>query len=202
MTTISELFGRCITPEAKKPHTPRVDSLTAPIPAKSDSAPDQYEAGVFNFLLANKEALGIKDVMKFTALFVDGAVELKDGRRMTIEIKLRMNWMKASQSEGQFRTFVKRTDRRPFSVDGGLVFFEEFCGDGWEKWAKRRLLENGWSEWYRGHSEVEGFRVDLLRLRAGKLEGFPSNEIVIAQLERLTPQEVSRLFASLAKTGG
>ena len=121
---------------------------------------------------------------------------------MTIEIKLRMNWMKACQAESQFRTFVKRTDRRPFAVDGGLVFFEEFRGDGWERRVKRRLLENGWSEWYRSHSEVEGFRVDLFRLRASELEGFPSNEIVIAQLERLTPQEVSRLFASLAKTGG
>jgi len=49
----------------------------------------------FNFLLANKVSLGIKAVLKFTALLLDGAVELVDGRRLAVEIKYRMNWEKA-----------------------------------------------------------------------------------------------------------
>ena len=200
MTTISELFGRSITPEAKLCHTPRSEILSARIRAKSEKAPDKFEAEVFNFLLDNNEELGIKNVMKFSALVVDGAVELKDGKRLTIEIKFRMNWMKACQSESQFRTFMRRTDRMPFPVDGGIVFFEEFCGDGWERRTNRRLLEGGWSEWYRGHSEVEGFRLDLLRLRAGNLEGF--TEAFSAKIKSLPPEELSRLLASLATADG
>jgi len=80
--------------------------------------------------------------------------------------------LKACQAEWEFRRFLKRTDQRPFSVDGGIVFFEEFSGD-WKRKAEGRSFENGWSHWYRGHSEVEGLRVDLLRLCAGKLDAFP-----------------------------
>jgi hypothetical protein len=175
MITLSELISRHITPEAKdRISRPGVEILSEPIQGKSEKPYDQYEAEVFNFLLAkpNKEELGIKSVMKFTALLVDGAVELMDGKRLTVEIKFWMNWEKACQAEWQFRTFLKRTDRRPFPVDGGIVFFEEFSGD-WKRQARCRFIENGWSNWYRGYSEVEGFRVDLLRLRGGKLDAFP-----------------------------
>jgi hypothetical protein len=138
MTKLSELIGRSITPEAKDRNSPRVVTLSAPIEPNTDKAHGQYEADVFNFLLANKEPLGIKAVMKFTALLVDGAVELTDGRRLTVEVKFRMNWEKACQAEWQFRTFMKRTDVRPFPVDGGIVVFEEFSGD-WIRQAACRL---------------------------------------------------------------
>lgn len=172
MTTLSELIGRAITPEAKDRNNPTTVTLSVPIQPNTEKSHGQYEADVLNFLLANKERLGIKAVMKFTALLVDGAVELIDGRRLTVEVKFRMNWEKACQAEWQFRTFMKRTDVRPFPVDGGIVVFEEFSGD-WNRQAACRLLENGWSHWYRGHADVDGCRVDLLRLRAGGLQGFP-----------------------------
>ena len=172
MTTLAELFGRAITPEAKRRHNPATVTLSAPIEPNTEKLHGQYEADVFNFLLANQELLGLKTVMKFTARLVDGAVELIDGRRLAVEVKFRMNWEKACQAEWQFRTFMKRTDLRPFPVDGGIVVFEEFSAD-WERIAASRLLENGWSHWYRDHAEVDGCRVDLLRLRAGDLQGFP-----------------------------
>jgi hypothetical protein len=170
--TLSELIGRDITPETKSHHTPKVDSLSAPLKPNTEKAHGQYEAEVFNFLLANKEQLGIKDVVKFTALLVDGAVELIDGRRLAVEVKYRMNWEKACQAEWQFRTAMKRTTVWPFPVAGGIVIFEEFSGD-WLLQPARRLLENGWNQWYSGHAEVDGGRLDLLRFRNEKMEGFP-----------------------------
>ncbi len=201
MTTLAELFGRDITPEAKDRNSPRIATLSAPIEPNTQKAHGQYEADVFNFLLANKEPLGIKAVMKFTALLVDGAIELIDGRRLTVEVKYRMNWEKACQSEWQFRTFMKRTDVRPFPVDGGVVVFEEFSGD-WVRQAARRLLENGWSQWYRGHAEVDGVRVDLLRLRDGKLEGFPIADPIVEKIKTLPEEEASKVLTTLAKKGG
>jgi hypothetical protein len=205
MTTLSELIGRGITPEAKGHNTPRMDILSAPIPARSEQADDQYEAAVFNFLLANKEELAIKDVVKFTALLLDGGVALLEDERLTVEVKYRMNWEKACQAEWQFRTFLKRTDAKPFSADGGIVIFEEFSSD-WGRIADCRFLENGWSHWYRGHSEVDGLRLHLLRLRfregPGKLEGFPIAEAVMAKINTLSPEERSRLLAGLAGEGG
>jgi hypothetical protein len=126
---------------------------------------------VFNFLLANQVTLGIKSVLKFTALLVDGAIELLDGKRLTVEIKYRMNWEKACQAEWQFRHFLKTVEAKDNPVNGGLVCFEEFSGD-WKRQVKRRLLENGWNHWYRSHSEVDGFRLGLLRFCGGSLESF------------------------------
>src|SRR5262245_6325484 len=106
MPTLSELIGRTITPEAKDSNKPKVVTLSAPIQPNTVKEHGRYEADVFNFLLAHKEPLGIKAVMKFSALFVDGAVELIDGKRLTVEVKFRMNWEKACQAEWQFRTFM------------------------------------------------------------------------------------------------
>jgi hypothetical protein len=200
MTTISELFGRSITPEAKECHTPRIDTLSAPIQAKSEKEFDLYEAAVFNFFVVNKDNLAIKKVLKFTALVVDGAVELQDGKRLTVEIKYQMGWEKACQAEWQFRTFLKRPVPLPFPVDGGIVVFEEFSGD-WSRQAQCRVLENGWSHWYRCHAEVEGLRLDLLRFRAGTLEGFPTGQIFMAQIKSLSPEELSALVALAGPKG-
>lgn len=172
MASLSELIGRAITPEAKGRNNPTIVTLSAPIQSSTEKPHGQYEADVFNFLLANKERLGIKAVMKFTALLVDGAVELIDGRRLAVEVKFRMNWEKACQAEWEFRTFMRRIDVKPFDVAGGIVVFEEFSGD-WNRRAASRLWENGWSHWYRGHADVDGCRVDLLRLRAELLQDFP-----------------------------
>src|SRR5689334_22613077 len=131
MTRLSELIGRWISPEKKGQHEPKITTLFAAIPATGEKPTAKYEAKVFNFLFTNKESLGIKSVMKFTALLVDGAVELTDGKRLTVEIKFRMNWAKACQAEFQFRNFLKRHSAS-YPVSGGLVFFEEFSGD-WSK---------------------------------------------------------------------
>ena len=173
MTTLVELISQRIIPEPRDRHEGKIIPLSASIPAKSEQPQNKYEAKVFNFLLANAAELDIKTVMKFTALLVDGAVELIDGRRLTLEIKFRMNWLKACQAEWQFRTFLKRHNAKAGPVAGGLVFFEEFSG-AWQRPGKSKRFQDGWNHWYReGHSEVDGYRLHLLRLCGKKLECFP-----------------------------
>lgn len=201
MTMLSELIGRVITPEMKGRNQPTTLIMDAPIRPNTEKPHGQYEADVFNYLLAEKKRLGIKAVMKFTARLVDGAVELFDGRRLTVEIKYRMNWEKACQAEWQFRSIVKRTDLRPFPVAGGIVVFEEFSGD-WNRQAASRLLANGWSHWYHGHADVEGCRVDLLRFRNGELVGFPVADAIVEKFKRLPEEQAGRVLAALAERGG
>jgi hypothetical protein len=201
MKALSELISQRITPETKSRNKSKVETLSSPIQPRSEKPAYKYEAEVFNFLLANKETLGIKSIVKFTALVVDGAIELLDGKRLTLEIKFRMNWKKACQAQWQFRYFLMQSEAKVNPVNGGLVFFEEFDGDGWQRQAGCRLLENGWSSWYTGHSEVDGLRLDLLRLRLGKLESFPIADAIMTKVENLTGEQ-KRLLGSLASEDG
>lgn len=79
-----------------------------------------------------------------------------------------MGWLKACQAGWQIRAFLQRREakERP-PISGGLVFFEEFTGRDWKA--------KGWEYWYAGHSNIDGYRVDLLRLKDGKLETFPES---------------------------
>jgi hypothetical protein len=129
VNTLSELISRRYTPEVKVRNEPTIQTLSARIEATRPGADYQYEAEVFNFFLDNKDALGIKNVLKFSALLVDGAVELVDGKRLTLEIKFCMNWHKACQAEWQFRNCLKRHHAVVGTVTGGLVLFSEFPGD-------------------------------------------------------------------------
>lgn len=200
MSALSDLIGRAITPERKGRNRPSTHLLDKPIQANTSKPHGQYEAAVFNFFLANKEQFGIKDVMKFTARLIDGVIELIDGRRLTLEIKFRMNWAKACQAEWQFRRFRERADIRPFPVDGGIVVFEEFSGD-WTRQAASRLLENGWSHWYRGHAKVDGLRLDLFRLRDGKLEGYPIADVIVEKVKAMSEEDASKVLTALANQG-
>src|SRR5580765_6433056 len=111
MPTLAEMLTRSINPETKTSNREIVTELCAPISLRGRPH-RQYEVEVFNFLLANRQQLGIKAVMRFAALRMDGAVELVDGNRLAIEIKFRMNWLKACQAEWQFRRFLAKKDRR------------------------------------------------------------------------------------------
>jgi hypothetical protein len=96
-----------------------------------------------------------------------------------IEVKLRMNWLKACQSEHQFRQFLKSTkEAKTNLVDGAIVFFEDFSGD-WGKKTKKAKNVWGWEGWYLRHcAAVDGKRMDLLRLskealQEYQLQGYP-----------------------------
>jgi hypothetical protein len=146
LRTIAELISLTVSPEERDRRKPVVTPLAAPL-CCPDSAkpPRKFECEVFNFLLEKREALGVETVFKFKNLFVDGAVLLSDGRRLAVEVKLRMNWTKALQAESEFKRFLLTPEAKANPVSGVVVFFEAFQGDGWHRKAKSRLLENGWN---------------------------------------------------------
>jgi hypothetical protein len=171
--TLSDLITRRIDPEAFARRQPSAEAVVVPARLKGLDGPAAYESEVFNFLLKNKAALGIQDVTRFKNRLVDGELVLSDGTRLPIEIKWRMNWMKACQAEWQIRHFLRAANEEsPRHRRAGIVMFETFSAD----WARRigaRALENGWSHWYLFHAHLDGVRVDLLRFSRGKLHGFP-----------------------------
>src|SRR5262245_49802810 len=99
---------------------------------------------------------------------------LSDGRRLAVEVKLRMNWLKACQAEWEFRHFLKRTEEAKNNpVHGAIVIFQEFSGD-WAKKSKKAESLWGWEAWYLHYCDsIDGKRMDLLRLSGGELEGYP-----------------------------
>jgi hypothetical protein len=172
VATIAELIKLPITPEEHDRHKEIVNVVSSALICPGAAKPPRrYECHVLNFLLEHKEVLGIQTVFRFENLFVDGALLLADGTRLAVEIKMRMNWTKACQAGWQFQQFLRKTDEaKTHPVSGAIVFFEEFQGDGWNRQAKCRVLQNGWNAWYTSHADVEGYRVDLFRVSGTTFE--------------------------------
>ena len=171
--TLSDLITRRIDPEAFARRQASAEALVASARPKGPDGPTAYESEVLDFLLKNKARLGIQDVTRFKNRLVDGELVLSDGARLPIEIKRRMNWMKACQAEWPIRHFLRvANEEKPQPRRGGIVVFEKVSAD-WARQIGSRALENGRSHWYVFHAHLDGFRVDLLRFRRGKLHGFP-----------------------------
>lgn len=172
MNTIKEFIGRNIEPEVYNHRDANKDEINTLLPTKSLKADRKYEHQVFNFLCRNRDSLGIRKVFRFKNLTIDGEIELIDGRLFAIEIKLRMNWLKACQSIWQFSRFLTSSEQCRNPIDGAIVFFEEFSAD-WLRKAKKKSFQNGWNHWYADYSNIYGNRIDLLRMKKNKIEGFP-----------------------------
>jgi hypothetical protein len=181
MEPFAELIAHEIDPEPARVNEPAAHLLTSPLPTNGTERPPRtFEISVFNALLAQRATLGVTDVWRCRNVRIDGLLDLADGRRLALEIKYRMNWEKACQAGAQFSWYRKRRERSEKPLSGALVFFEEFSGD----WARRKpawLLENGWNYWYTEQNEVDGLRIDLVRLRGGKLDSYRT-ELAKAQL--------------------
>jgi hypothetical protein len=172
MKTLHELINQRPIAEEK---TRREGNVTEwkPQYLSSENEPAAFQCRVFNFLLEQARELGIRKVFAFRNLVVDGAVDLVDGKRLIVEVKYKMNWLKACQAGWQFRAFLKRHNEPPAGpVRGGIVIFEKFSGD-WSNHAETRSRQNGWNSWYMGHCDVDGFRLDLLKLTSQGLEACP-----------------------------
>ncbi len=134
-----------------------------------NNEPAVFEHAVFGYLFDHKGQLSIRAVLRARALRVDGLVELDDGRRIAVEVKYRLNWAKATQALRQIEWFHEHPDVG--SVDGGLVFFEEFSGD----WARpiSKTAPNGQAGWRLFDEEAaptksnHGLSVRAIRLRGG-----------------------------------
>ena len=172
MNTLSSLINQHIIVEEYGKREPSITIIESPISLIRATEPAKYEDLVFNFLLENKATLGVQSIMRFENLLIDGAIILLDGRRLAVEIKFQMNWLKACQAEWQLRHFLKTNEAKTNPVDGAIVFFEKFSGD-WGIQAKSRKAVNGWTHWYKDYAEIEERRVDLLMLRGDKLIGSP-----------------------------
>ncbi|HMO81309.1 MAG TPA: hypothetical protein PKD24_11005 [Pyrinomonadaceae bacterium] len=150
---------------------PEVQLLLEAVHSNSAERPTTYEDEVFNYLVENRSSLGIESVSRFKNLLLDGEIVLADHRRMVVEVKLRMNWLKACQAEWQFRQFIKRRRYEgPSQLSGGVVFFESFTSD-WARPVGGKV--RGWKHWYLYHSEVEGLRVHLLQYKDSGVQGVP-----------------------------
>lgn len=156
---ISEEFNHRI------PQKSLVNTISEKVWAEKSLA---YEDEVFNFLFLNRIDLGIINVYRFKNNVLDGEIELQEGT-IPIEIKLKMNWLKACQSEWQFSQFLRRQENN--KLKHGIVFFEEFSGD-WAIKAKSRQRENGWNRWYNEHYNNNNLFLQLVRLQKGLIEIF------------------------------
>jgi hypothetical protein len=176
MRTIAEIIGRNIVPPPYVLRDQMEFPVDAELPIRGRTARySVYEIEVFNHLYTNKRALGIHSVTRFRNRLVDGPIVLSDGRRLVVELKLRMNWERACQAEWEFHHFLKRFDTkdRDNPIEGAIVFFEEFSGDWAERRANRATLW-GWEAWHLYHRDsMAGKPMDLVRLSGETLEGFP-----------------------------
>ena len=201
-TTIAELISLETKPEERQRRRPVVTPLAVPLRCPDGAKlRSKFEWEVFNFLLEKKAVLGIETVFKFKNLFVDGAVLLADGRRLAVEVKLRMNWTKALQAESEFSRFLLTPEAKANPVSGIIVFFEAFQGDGWHRKAKSRLLENGWNHWFANYARIDGYRADLFRLSQGEFEHYrlALARSIIASAEYLPEEEKEKLRAAVCK---
>jgi hypothetical protein len=165
MDRFEELLPRRVAPPGLATR-PSVQCVHQPLVLADQRPHAVYEADVFNFLFANSAELGIDSVLRFRGLLADGALDLTNGNRIVVEIKYRMNWMKACQAEWQFRRCLFTAEAQTKPITGGLVFFEEFSGD-WAGVGGGRSFPIGWYHWYTGHCDVEGLPLDLVRFEAG-----------------------------------
>jgi hypothetical protein len=175
--SIYELISRTYTPRRFNSPSRAIVPFTPPT-TLSTSAGLGFQDSVFNFLLRNKEQLGIASVWKCKNLRADGAIRLNDRRALALEMKVKMGWTEACQTEWQFRYFLNTEEAQEFGIDGGLAFFEEFKGQERRDWRKVAAdgREDGWHRWYGEHHKIvhgdREFRFDLLRFRNGRLYAF------------------------------
>jgi hypothetical protein len=173
ISPLAKLIDREISPEPSRPRKATRIPIDAPIAATgAEKEPAAFERAALNFLAEHGEDLGISGLWRCKNTRIDALVELKDRRRLAVEVKFRMNWEKACQACAQIGWFHVQAEPEGTPIDGGVVIFEDFTGD-WARRKARCLVEPGWSYFYTDHHCAEGVRVDLLRLRAGKLETFP-----------------------------
>jgi hypothetical protein len=172
MRRFSEMVGAEINPELFGTHAPVTQAVEAEIPITGhETPPSAFEKQVFNVLVSEKTRLGIREVWRCKNALIDGLIDLDDGRRLGLEVKYRMNWLKACQSGWQLSKFLTTEFAKERPLSGAVIFFETFSGD-WARKAKTKVLQAGWNHWYIDHHKVEGLRVDLIRLHEGNVETY------------------------------
>ena len=171
MAMIADILATNPRPDDRKRRKPDWKEITEPLPTAGKRPDMAYESAVFNHLLANKDSLGIRRIHQLKNQRMDGELELVDGRLVAIEIKYRMNWLKACQSNSQLRSFLKMNEKRTPKTAAAIVFFEKFTGD-WGRPLKLRNLLLGWVGWYVSHDFIDGIRLHAIRFENGVFETY------------------------------
>jgi hypothetical protein len=112
----------------------------------------KFEDEVFNFLLKNKERLGIRKVIEFKNSIIDGGLILNNNEAILLEIKYALGWVKSCQARLQFQRFHvgKLSKEIQFrKTKRALIVFHHFSGD-WERKPKNTERHNldGWNRFY------------------------------------------------------
>jgi len=137
---------------------------------KHETEPADFEFKTFKFLGKNHKEMGVKNAFRFQNVFIDGWIELENGDCYALEIKYRMDWMKACQAEWQFHQFFKLANDEKMKNDfhvlhkellsftdntkikGCIVIFNDFSAD-WLRSVKDAEHISGWSTWYHEHHQ-------------------------------------------------
>jgi hypothetical protein len=172
MLTISEILSLQPKPEDWDRKPPSQEEITRAVKRPRKQRSHAYEDEVFTFLFKRKNSLGIERIYRFKNQLIDGTLELPNSDLVAMEIKLRMNWMKACQSGFQFRHFLTMSGTNKSRIKAGIVFFEEFSG-GWEdkRWPSRPI-QLGWVAWYREHNRANDLPLHSVRFAQGELETY------------------------------
>jgi hypothetical protein len=104
---------------------------------------------------------------------MDGELQLIDGTVVAVEIKLRMNWLKACQSGYQLSEYLSKSNPSGRPIKAGIVFFEQFSGD-WARLVRSCSTERGWLKWYRNHHKIRDVDYHLVRFtRENGMQAYP-----------------------------
>jgi hypothetical protein len=107
---LSEYLNREVCPESFNNRKPKKIEVTDDIMNRSaNTVPDKFELETFQFLYQNRRELGIRKSYQLKNASIDGLIILDDSQSVAIEIKYRMNWLKACQTGWQLEKFL-RTD--------------------------------------------------------------------------------------------
>ena len=112
-----------------------------------------------------------------------------------------MNWQKAMEATFEFKQFLQTEEAKTNPVHGAIVFFEKFDGSGWQRTPQCRVLQDGWNEWYRYFSKIDGIgSVDLIRLQNDLLGHYESEKVaasILALAESLPEEQREILRAAM-----
>jgi hypothetical protein len=149
---IQEIIDRKINPEwVPKPQSPRLIEVTESLPDPPSKRADLvFEKTVFNYILENKQSLGVSNVYQLRAARTDGLLKLDTGQMVLLEIKYALGWVKCCQARIQFEWFLRRMAYYKLCVnkpENALIIFHHFSRD-WARIGKKNNRQKGWNNFY------------------------------------------------------
>jgi hypothetical protein len=149
---IQEIIDRKIVLDRPINHlSPELKEITEPLPPPPGGKADLvFEKTVFNYILNNKQPLGVSNVYQLFAARADGLLKLDTGQMVLLEIKYALGWVKCCQARIQFEWFLRRMAYYKLCVnkpENALIIFHHFSRD-WARIGKKNNRQKGWNNFY------------------------------------------------------